>query len=169
MINIEEKFNEVKEMETFIMDNQIAISRRPDSYLKIRQSYKDFYGKYPTHGDTLAFMDKLTELAKSMKEIVQNWCYEQFAVEAKDFVDPYADLIRTVDDCKSQQEVFEALVFWATIRPYGERAERLNATILETYDSNRAEAEAAKTFENAEEVSEYAKKVEAEVNGNNED
>ncbi|WP_322154366.1 hypothetical protein [Paratractidigestivibacter sp.] len=169
MIDIKAKFEEAKQMELFIMDTQVKISRRPDTYLKLRQAAKDFYGEYPTHGETLTLMDKMTSVAEQMKEIVENWCYEQFAVEAEDFADPFADLIKNVDDCKDQEEVFESLVVWSSVRPFGERAERLNATVLDSYDKNCAEEAMQETIEKAEAVSEYAEEVEAEVNGNDED
>lgn len=169
MIDIKKNFEDAKELEVYIMETQVKHSRRPDTYLNLRNAYKDFYGEYPTHGEVLTLMDKMTAIAEQMKEIVENWCYEQFAVEAEDFVDPYADLIKTVDDCKDQQEVFESLIIWHSIRPYGERAERLNNVILQSYDENQAEEEMDKAVEEAESVSEYAEKVEAETNGNDED
>lgn len=140
MIDVKAKFEEAKEMEVFILENQVKIARRVDTYAKCQDNYFNFYGKRATHEQTLKMIDYLAATAEKMLEIVKGYCYEQFAVEPEEFVDPFAELIKSVDDCKDKAEVFEALNIWAMVRPYGERAERLNATVIESLDKNAAEA-----------------------------
>ena len=135
-MTIEEKFEAAKKIECEILDAKIILCSRIDTYIDIRNIYKDYFGETPTFDTVMHYVELCKFICMKMREICGNFEFKDF-VDA-DMEDPYLDLTRTVEECEDDRDCFEAMIRFNFVRPFGERALKLNRLVIEDIDAMEA-------------------------------
>lgn len=126
-MSIQEKFDAAKQIECEILDAKIILCNRIDTYIDLRNIYKDYFGKTPTFEQVMKYVEICKYTCMKMREIAGEFEIETFLADEMD--DPYESLTRTIDQCEDDEECFEALIRFNFVRPFGERALRLSQLV----------------------------------------
>ena len=119
-MSIQEKFDAAKQIECEILDAKVILCDRIDTYIDLRNIYRDYYDKVPTYDTVMHYVELCKYICMKMREIAGNFEIDDFLKDEME--DPYQSLTRTIPDCEDEDECFEAMIRFNFIRPFAERA-----------------------------------------------
>ena len=132
-MTIEEKFEAAKKIECEILDAKVILCDRIDTYIDLRNIYKDYFGETPTFDIVMHYVELCKFVCMKMREICGNFEFKDFVDE--NMADPYESLTRTIPECEDDIDCFEAMIRFNFVRPFGERALKLNRLVIEDMDA----------------------------------
>lgn len=113
-----ERFDEVKRVELFKLDNSILVAMSPKALFDTIAEHRSLVG-----GEDISF-DYAKEICKGikqkyvdMKAILEELTFEDFQ-NADDYWDPYACLLHNLEDANSIETAFVYMIEFEVVRPF---------------------------------------------------
>lgn len=140
---VRDNFEAAKKIELEIIKTQVIVSERIDMLVDLRDKSYSFFKEFLTLGQLDALDRELTSMYEDMVKIVEGYKFEDFAKE--DMADPFEHMVPTTKSLLNEKDLFERYVKFLCIRPFAERALKLNRLVLEEIEKAEADnGEAAK-------------------------
>ena len=129
-IDAKQDFEEQKEFEISILEQQLVCVNRIDFLDDLRSDYKDYLGYLPDPESIKAYANGCGEVFYDILERVRKFKYEDFAKE--EFDNPFEDMLISVADVEpNDEDMWWAHMIFRLVRPFGEHVNSLHTRTCE--------------------------------------
>lgn len=134
---VRDNFEAAKKIELEIIKTQVVVSKRIDMLVDLRDKSYDFFKEFLTLGQLDALDNELTSMYEDMVKVVENYEFDDFAKEG--MADPFEHMVPNTKGVLNDKDLFERYIKFLCIRPFAERALKLNRLVLEEIEKAEAD------------------------------
>lgn len=118
---LEQRFDQFKEGELFKLDTLLDKQDfRWDTYASIAQDWRSWFNENPDWGTLFKLVTKVHETHAKCRIAMEKLTFEDML----DWEDPFLPISETAAP-RSLADVFESMVIFSSVRPWGENAEKM--------------------------------------------
>ena len=121
-------FKKYKEIELEVLKTKRILCDRVDTGVDLREYYRNFFGETPDFAEVKKMHTMVVNIVERMQTVVEGFEFEDFTKEV--IKDPYASLLKNMDDIDTEKELFSASIAFNLVRPFAERILRVHELVL---------------------------------------